>query len=405
MISAHGSPLAPLGNRETGGMNVYVRELSRELGQRGVAVDVYTRRIDPSLPEVELFGENVRVVNLKAGPVAFMDKNLVLDNLPEFICNVLRFSQRQDLQYDYIHSHYWLSGWAGLLLSRRWCVPHAVTFHTLGRLKNRAKAGPAETDRRAEVEARVATSADAIVVSSEHERQALVELYGAHWDHIHVVPSGVDLGRFQPLDRASSRARLGLDGKEILVAVGRMDPVKGLDMLIQATALLKDHDQLRVLIIGGGDGDPELARLKALARAEGVADRVDFLGARPQVELPTYYSAADICVVPSHYESFGLVAAEALACGTPVIASKVGGLQTIVQDGENGLLVPWRSPQAFAESIDWLLADRAMRDRFAAAARPSVERFSWDILAEHVYQVYRAMAESATPQPAGACRT
>ena len=403
VISVHGCPLARLGGRETGGMNVYVRELSREMGKRGMVVDVYTRLTDPRLPEVVEFGENARVIHLKAGLVGPMDKNEVFDCLPEFICHLRRFTQRHGLTYQYVHSHYWLSGWVGKLLSHCQNVPHVTTFHTLARVKNRALMGPSETERRAEIEARIIAGADAIVASSEHERHSMVSLYGARRERIHVMPPGIDLNLFRPLDRVQAKATLGLLGRDVLLAIGRMDPVKGFDVLLRAVAMLAHLDRLHLLLIGGSETDKERVRLQALASELGIEGRVSFLGAVSQDELPTYYSAASLVIVPSHYESFGFVAAEALACGTPVIASKVGGLPTIVRDGENGLLVSWRRPEAFAQRVERLLTDHHLMGRLMAAARPSVERLSWGISAERTIRLYRALGEARAPELVCSC--
>jgi len=403
MMSVHGCPLARFGSKEAGGMQVYIRELSRAMGRRSMVVDVYTRLTDPRLPEVVEFGENVRVIHVKAGEVGPMDKNEVFDRLPEFICNVRHFADDHGLKYQYVHSHYWLSGWVGSLLSRRWNVPHTVTFHTLARVKNRALLGPSETEHRAEIETKVIAGADAIVVSSEHERHALLGLYGARRDRIHVIPPGIDLGLFRPVDRGQAKAELGLEGRDVVLAVGRMDPVKGFDLLLRAAALLPQLDGVQLVLIGGAEGDREHERLRSLASNLGLDGRVAFLGAVPQQQLPLYYCAASIVVVPSHYESFGFVAAEALACGTPVIASKVGGLPTIVRDGENGLLVPWRRPEAFAERIAWLLADHEMLGRLTSGARASVERLSWASAAERTIRLYRQLGEARTPELVCCC--
>ena len=389
MISVHGCPLANLGGRETGGMNVYVRDLSRELGKQGMVVDVFTRLTDESLPEVVEFGENVRVVHLPAGVVGPMDKNKVFEDLPRFVAQIRRFTVENGLSYQYIHSHYWLSGWVGKLLARTWNLPHITTFHTLGRVKNRALEGPAETERRGEIEERIVAQAEGIVVSSDHERHSLVDLYGASREKIHVIPPGVDLSLFRPLDPHEAKARLGLTGQEVILAVGRMDPVKGFDVLIRAVPHLRQRLSLRLIIAGGPTDGPEYRRLVKLVEELGVGDCVSFVGPIAQTDLPLYYSAACVVVVPSHYESFGFVAAEALACGAPVVASRVGGLPTFIRDGFNGHLVPWRTPQAYAEQIERLLSDRELRDRLAANARPSVEPIGWSTTAERTIDLYR----------------
>lgn len=406
MLSVHGCPLDQLGSREVGGMQLYVRELSRELGRAGLPVDVFTRKTRPDLPRIVQFGERARVIHLDAGPQQRIDKNQVVQHLPAFIDNLERFNEREGIAHRVVHSHYWLSGWVGQRLSELWRVPHVTMFHTLGRLKNYAnthaggRRGTLETSMRTEIERRVGRSADAIVASTEQERTALVEQYGAHAERIAVMPPGVDLQTFQPIDRAEARERLGLTG-EVLLFVGRIDPVKGLDTLLEAVARLRERPALRLLVVGGAGAlhpvDPDEAHLRGLTRKLGIADRVCWLGPVEQERLALYYSAADVCVVPSRYESFGLVALEALACGAALVAARVGGLPSIVRDGENGLLVPWRTPDAFAARIAAVLDDPALAVRLRRAAGPSMARFGWAATARRVEELYDAFGR----QPSG----
>jgi D-inositol-3-phosphate glycosyltransferase len=387
MLSVHGCPLARLGTREAGGMQLYVRALSRELGKRGLVVDVFTRRSDPMLPEIVSFGRNARVIHLDAGEPAPIDKASVFDHLPAFLGELERFRCTEGVDYDVVHSHYWLSGWVGNVLARRWDVPHVAMFHTLGRLKNRAMSETLEAPVRSDVETRIAASADRIIASSEHERESLVELYRARRERVSVVPCGVDLGLFQPVDRGMARARLGLSG-DVILFVGRMDPIKGLDVLLRSLALLKFRSGFSLVVVGGSGNEREMLRCQDLVAALDLADRVQFRGSVPQEELPLYYGAATLLVVPSHYESFGLAAVEALACGTPVVASMVGGLPTIIHDGENGYLVPWRQPSEFADRIERIVADDALRRRLASRARASVARFGWSAIADRIVSIY-----------------
>jgi D-inositol-3-phosphate glycosyltransferase len=380
-------------------MQLYVRALSRELGRRAVHVDVYTRRVDPTLPTVVHFGTNARVIHVDAGEPAPLEKASVPDVLPEFSGNVQRFQQSQRLRYDVIHSHYWLSGWVGNLLARRWDVPHVTMFHTLARLKDRALVADGEAASRADVETRIVGAVDRIVASSQHEQQALVELYGARSDRIDVIPCGADLDLFRPGDAAAARARLGLTG-EVLLFVGRMDPIKGLDVLLRAVALLAHRPELTLVVVGGSGREEEMRRNQALAASLHIADRVQFRGSVPQEELTLYYRAATLCVVPSHYESFGLVAIESLACGTPVIGSMVGGLPTVVHDNVNGFLVAWTNPEGFASRIESVLDQPALLATLAAGARSSVLRFGWDAVANRILAAYR---EVTARRPTAAC--
>lgn len=388
-ISAKESPLARLGGKETGGMNVYVREFSRELGRQGHRVDIFTRRRAARDPDVVEMAPNVRVVHLDCGPTGDLDKTAFFQHLPEFLTNLRRFRQTQGLDYDLLHSHYWLSGWAAGFLQQRWGVPHVSMFHTLGLLKNRARVGENEAPLRIETERRLCATASQIVVASPHERSQLLRHYEAPAARVSVIPCGVDLERFRPRPKAAARAELGLTTRRALVFVGRPDPIKGIDILLRAVARLDEREEITTLIVGGTSArDKLMSELKRLARELGIAQQVRFVGAVPQERLPLYYSAADLCVVPSYYESFGFAAVEALACGTPVVASRVGGLPTTVRDGETGYLVPWRCPEPFAERLELLLENDALREQFAQAARPSVERFSWPAVAAEMLDLY-----------------
>ena len=388
MLSFHTSPLAPLGKTsDAGGMNVYVRELARELGKRGLIVDIFTRWTDPATPRILPLGEHARVIQIKAGPIAKLPKNALFEHIPEFTRRVQQFSQREPYGYNIIHSHYWLSGVAGMTLAEAWDIPHLTMFHTLARLKQQARPEEAESPLRIEYEGRIISSVDHISVATAHERDQIARIYGISPQRMTIVPCGVDLHHFKPQDRQQARASLGVNGQPTLLFVGRPDPLKGGDLLLQSAQLL--HHPATLLMVGGDlDHDPELERLQHQAHKQGLKKDVRFVGAVPQPDLPRFYSAADLLIVPSYYESFGLVAVEALACGTPVIASKVGGLPAIIEDGENGFLVPWRCAGLFAETIDAALDDAALLAHLRASARPSVTRFSWRSVATQIRQVY-----------------
>ncbi|MEO7077170.1 MAG: glycosyltransferase [Ktedonobacterales bacterium] len=412
MFSLHTSPLAQLGRtRDAGGMNVYIRGLAHELGRGGMYIDIFTRRSDPTTPTIQRLGERIRLIQVAAGPAIPLPPAELSSYVGEFTRRVAHFAEQdEEAQHGYnlLHTHYWLSAYAALPLARAWDIPHVMMFHTVERLKGQqgqsgttATAGDqlSEASRfRIEQEGRIASSVDRIIVSTEHEAEQLRRLYGLPACHMQVIPCGVDLSAFTPgeaADRTLARATLGLNmppGERLptLLFVGRLDPIKGIDLLLESLSLMQTRAQL--LVVGGNpDGDPEVERLRALAEDLGIADRVRFPGAASQQELPTYYRAADALVVTSRYESFGLVAVEALACGTPVVASQVGGLPSVVHDGENGLLVPWRSPTTFAERLDELLADEALQARLRAQARPSVERFDWQRIGDRVRTVYYAL--------------
>jgi D-inositol-3-phosphate glycosyltransferase len=410
MISLHTSPLAPLGRtRDAGGMNVYVRQLSRELSRGGVQVDVFTRWVDPADPPIEPLGERARLIRIQAGPLTPLPTSALLPHSAEFADRIRHFARRTGGGYDLVHSHYWLSGVAGQTLADSWDVPHVTMFHTLELLKSERLGGPSpltpEGARRAEYEALIARSADVVTAATAHERDRLRRLYDLPASRVRVLPCGVDLRTFAPAGaakRAAARAGLDLGREPVLLSVGRLDPIKGVDLVLASLAQMRTPATL-VLVGGDPSGDPELERLRTRAEELGVADRLRLPGAAPQDDLPRYYHAADALVVASRYESFGLVAVEALACGTPVVAANVGGLPSIVRDGENGVLVAPRTAEAFAAALDALLADMPRLERLRAAARPSVERFDWRRLGAQIRQLYQELADEPRPMRACSC--
>ena len=401
-LSFHGCPVARLGEKDTGGMNVYVLQLARELGRRGNQVDVFTRCHDPRDPQIVDLGDGARVVHLKAGPYD-KTKESLHEYIPKFLGNLNRFQASEGIDYDLVHSHYWLSGQVGAILSSRWQVPHVATFHTLAKTKMRARPGEIEPPRRLLTEERIVSSADGVVVSSESEREDLVKLYQTAPHKIRVVPAGVDLDLFQPADKVQARRVLGLSGKRVILYVGRAEPLKGLDILIGAMALLEDTADTTLLVVGGSPGqDAELDRLKSVASGLGIGDVVSFTGAVPQTELPDYYNAADMFVLPSYYESFGLAALEAMACGTPVVVSRVGGLKSFVTHGETGYLVPWHCPEPFAQRLDMLLANAALRETMGKAARVKAEQMGWDRVVDGISGFYSWLLGDTWESAAGA---
>lgn len=410
MLSLHTSPLAPLGRtRDAGGMNVYVRDLARELGRGGMYVDIFTRRSNPDLPSVHWLSDHVRLIQITAGPTVPMQPNELFPYVEEFTHRVARFAERAGHGYDIVHSHYWLSGVAGMRLACEWDVPHVTMFHTVERLKGQQYGGGAAmnhaTHVRIEYEARIAASVDAITVSTDHEREQLRRLYTLPACHMQIIPCGVDLRAFTPgsaHERRMARAAVASGDMPTLLFVGRLDPIKGIDLLLESVAQMRTP--ARLIVVGGDPaGDPEVERLRTQAQAFGIGERVLFPGAVPQDQLVSYYRAADALAVTSRYESFGLAAVEALACGTPVVAAQVGGVPSIVRDGENGLLVRWRSPQAFAERFDQLLQDDDLRARLAGEARRSVERFDWTCIGDEVRALYQELTVDARQSVACSC--
>lgn len=402
LLSFHGCPVARLGEKDTGGMNVYVLQVAKEFARRGNKVDVFTRCHDPRDPQIVNLVDGARVVHLKAGPLS-ETKETLYQYIPEFLNNLLAFQRSEETSYDLIHSHYWLSGRVGMALSQNWKVPHVTTFHTLAKTKLQARAGESESDLRVAVERRVMDSADAIIVSTDQERDDLARLYQTSPHKVRVIPAGVDLGLFRPLDKTHARKELGLSEKKVILYVGRIEPLKGLDILLNATAMLEDTSDTRLLIVGGKPGqDKELGRLKSLAAQLGIADIVTFTGALSQTELPKYYSAADVFVLPSYSESFGLVALEAMACGTPVVVSRVGGLKTFVKDGETGYLIPWRCPEPFAQRIEVLLTNPPLREMMGKAAAAKAQQMSWGGVADSMLEFYSCLLDDTWESVTGA---
>ena len=389
MLSIHTSPLDNPGRtKDAGGMNVYIRELARELSYQNVQVDIFTRWTNENLPEVVSLFPNVRVIHIEAGPVAPLHKNDLYQYTPTFARSIDEFRRRESLCYDVIHSHYWLSGVAAMRLACYWNVPHVAMFHTLGRLKQLANPDIPEPAIRLEMEQRLIHDGDRIIAATNDERVQMIRYCGANASQVEVIPCGVDLTLFTPRDRREARAQLGFDqARPMLLFAGRLDPFKGPDLLLRAASLMQEKDAQIVIAGGSLIDDGDLQKLQSLAQDLHLSDRVLFLGARPREEMPLLYSAADITVVPSYHESFGLAAIESLACGTPVVATRAGGLTTVVHHEKTGFLVS-RCPGFFAERIDTLLSDRTLYSRMSVAARPSVVQFGWKHVARCVLAVY-----------------
>jgi len=385
MLCVHSCPIGNLGAKDTGGMSVYVRELARQLGKQGHLVDVYTRVHDPKDPQIVNLGQNARLIHLRAGGGEEIHKLAVYCYLPDFAGNLENFRQHNGLQYDLVFSHYWLSGQAGKYLQRWWNVPHITMFHTLGAVKNAIGIGEDEPELRIETERYLAKNCHRIIAATENEKEELVLRYGASPETISVVPCGVNLELFQPMDKETAKQRLGFDDDKIILFVGRIEPLKGIERLLRAMSRLQNRHRLRLVIIGGDDHSQyEMERLQRLSRTLHIQDSVTFLGLIKQEELPCFYSAANACVVPSYYESFGLVALESLACGTPVVAANVGGIKSIIQQGETGYVVEDNTPRHLADKIALLLSKPSPDTKSALSIRASVSRFSWSNIAEAV---------------------
>ncbi len=400
MLSVHTSPLAALGGKKTGGMNVYVRDLSREIGSRGIDVDIFTRRDSPDLPKISALDEHVRVFHVPCGPETPLDPAEVYPYLPQFAKQSARMA-RKKTTYNVIFAHYWLSGWVAHELREPWNAPVVQMFHTLGRMKNRVAQQAVEphADLRVTTELDVLAWSDRIIAATPAERAQLLWLYRADRRKIAVIPPGVDTQRFRPIPVGKARRQIGIEaGRRVVLFVGRIEPLKGVDTLLRAVALLRQEqpipggDDLSVVIIGGqgenGTGDAETSRLLALRDELDLNKCVTFVGARDQESLPAYYSAAEVLVMPSDYESFGLVALEAMACGTPVIASEVGGLAFLVEDGVTGFHVPYRDPHALANRIRTLITQPDLRAQMGTAAQRVAAEYAWSTIANRVLALF-----------------
>ena len=406
MLSYHTCPLATLGGKDTGGMNVYVAELTRQLGRDGIHVDVFTRSQDEHVPHVvHSLGYGNRVVHIPAGPEVPLPKKELATYIPTFAGEIIRFAEEKGIHYDLIHSHYWMSGVTAEILKKEWNVPILQMFHTLGLMKNRIAQSPEEMegDYRINGERQAMTAADRIVAATPAEESQLQFLYGVNEQKIVTIPPGVDTSRFYPIPDDEAKEAIGHHGcPRLLLFVGRIEPLKGVDTLIRALGLIREagileKQCLSLAIIGGNPEAPaeemtsEMARLQALCVELNLEDVVVFLGKRGQETLPYYYSAADILIMPSYYESFGMVALEAMACGTPVIASQVGGLAFLVQDGVTGFVVPGGDAKALSKTLIKLILQPELRAKLGRQAAEYASWYSWDKISTRIRSVYEEL--------------
>jgi D-inositol-3-phosphate glycosyltransferase len=403
MLSYHTCPLALLGGKDTGGMNVYVREVTRQLGIMGIHVDVFTRSQDEHVPHIlHDLGYGNRIVHIRAGPEVPVPKSELTGYLPEFVQGIQDFADSKNITYDLVHSHYWMSGIAAMELKTVWHVPIVHMFHTLVIMKNRVAQTPDEVEGeyRLEGERKVLQNADRIVVATPAELAQLQWLYQADVSKMVIIPPGVDIGRFYPIPPDEAKEFIGVAPcGRMLLFVGRIEPLKGLDVLIEAIGIMSHKGLMKdnpfcLAVIGGDpdvcpeDMDKEMARLQALREQYGLEDFVAFLGQRSQDSLSYYYSAAEAVVVPSQYESFGMVALEAMACGTPVVASQIGGLAYLVQDGVTGFTVPVDEPEALANRLTALLLDPNLRQQMGKQAVQVAQDYAWDKIATRLLDLY-----------------
>ncbi len=407
LISVHGDPAIEIGKEEAGGQNVYVRHVGEALAKQGWTVDMFTRRASADQLTVVEHAPACRTIRLKAGPQDFIPRDELFEYLPEFVEQFLAFQQSQDEQYLVVHTNYWLSSWVGMELKKHQPLIQTHTYHSLGAVKYRSVPDiPLIGETRLAVEKTCLETAERIIATSPQEEEHMRSLVSTQGS-IDVIPCGADIQHFGSIDRAAARQQLEIAPEtKVIVYVGRFDPRKGIETLVRAVAqsTLRDQADLKLIIGGGsrpGQSDGiERARIEGIVQELGMSDFTEFPGRIGDEVLPVYYAAADICVVPSHYEPFGLVAIEAMASGTPVIASDVGGLQFTVVPEETGLLVPPKDNAGFAQAIDRILGNPDWQKQLGQNARRRVEaKFSWDGVASQLSDLYtRLLGEKATAE-------
>jgi len=406
MISYHTCPLATLGGKDTGGMNVYVHQLTRTLGKLGIRVDVFTRSQDEHVPHVlHDLGYHNRVVHIPAGPEVPLPKAELERYIPKFVQGIKSFAETKNIHYDLIHSHYWMSGIAAIDLANEWKIPFLHMFHTLGLMKNRIARSPQEIEGeyRIQGEKKVISIANRIIAATLAEKSQLEFLYETPSSKIAVIPPGVDTRHFYPIPKDEAKEVVGIPEKtHTILFVGRIEPLKGIDNLIQAISIIQKRGELQccphdLVIIGGEPNakpeemNAEMARLQDMVETLQIENFVIFLGKQDQQMLPYYYSAAEVVVMPSHYESFGMVALEAMACGTPVVASQVGGLAFLVRDGETGFVVPGNDVQALANRLVELIKNQELRNKLGNQSTKYAQLYSWENISEKIAEVYKQL--------------
>jgi len=401
LISVHGDPAIEIGKEEAGGQNVYVRQVGEALAQQGWHVDMFTRKADADEATIVEHSPNCRTIRLTAGPEEFVPRDNLFEYLPKFVEELLKFQERSGITYNLVHTNYWLSSWVGMELKKFQPIQQIHTYHSLGAVKYKSVTTvPLIASTRLAVEKAVLETAERVVATSPQEKEHMRSLVSTK-GNIDIIPCGTDIRRFGSITQQEARQQLGLDpDSKVVLYVGRFDKRKGIETLVRAVgrSQLYGNDKLKLIIGGGsrpGQSDGiERDRIEAIVEELGMKDMTIFPGRLGDTNLPTHYAAADVTVVPSHYEPFGLVAIEAMACGTPVVASDVGGLQFTVVPEETGLLAPPKDDVAFAAAIDRILMNPEWRDQLGQKARKRVEeKFSWDGVASQLSNLYRQLAE------------
>ncbi len=416
LLSVHTCPVAALGGKKTGGMNVYIRDLARELGARGIKVDIFTRCESKDATEVSRLGPNVQVIHIPSGPSKTLDPINIYPHLKEFTRNVLAYQEKTKHRYDLIHSHYWLSGLVALSLRNSWHIPILQTFHTLFKVKQlfspiypanqratlsgaiyqpKSDINPNELAIRPNAEEKLIVKVNHILAFTPDEKHHLVKLYAASPQKISLIPPGIDIHRFHPIHKTQAQTKIGLKtNHRLLLFVGRLDPIKNLETLLTAIAQPTlqgsslQGDKLCLAVIGGEKDDKYFIKIKNLSQKLKLQHFTTFFGSRDQRVLPYYYSAAEMTIIPSSYESFGLVALESMACATPVIASKVGGLKYLITDHQTGLLIPPVNPHALSQAVGKLLTHPTLHHKLSQAAHRQAQKYSWSQITPQILKLY-----------------
>jgi D-inositol-3-phosphate glycosyltransferase len=394
MLSIHSSPIGDLGTQDTGGMSVYIRELAKELGRRGHRIDIFTQHNKGQHDSIIDLHDNVRIIHLTGGTGGNITKSSLYAVLPQFFHELESFRIKEKTEYDIIHSHYWLSGIIGAKAQSSWNACHLLTYHTIGAVKKLACPEENEPDIRLSNEKKLAKLCDRIVVPTQKEKDYLIQFYDAPQNKIQVIPCGVNLDRFKPLGKKTARRQLSIPMEDLIVLyVGRYTPIKGIDRLLKTFSFLKHHPRVRLMMVGGdGEQSPMVQKLLSEAKELDIRSQLTFAGRIDQKKLPLYYSAADVLVVPSYYESFGMVALEALACGTPVVTTPVGDMEMIVKDGVTGYVAADSDPQQIACHIESVLFKQKLNGFSPERIRASVTGFSWASSASKMLEAYRTAA-------------
>ena len=386
LLSVHGDPKLQAGGKDAGGMNIYIREVVEKLTNSKVEVDVFTRDHDRK-NEIEGQFSNVNVNYIKAGESS-IDKVGIFDHIDQFVEGVNEFKKIKNIKYDLIFAHYWLSGVASLKLKKFWNVPVITIFHTMQEIKQEAFPFNVDDPQRETQEKIVSQESDALVVWSKHEKNFIVSNYKVEPKKIYIIPPGVDLELFKPIDQNEAREEINIQNDlKVILFVGRLERLKGLDTLLEALSMI-DQEKINLLVVGGLYNISEVSRLKKICSDFNLLEKVHFIGSINRTDLKYYYNSSDICVLPSYYESFGLSALEAAACGVPVVASKKGGLSSIVIDKKTGYLLQWRCPGPFVEKLEILLKSKDLRESMGKNARQHAEKLNWDESVNSLKQLF-----------------